>query len=357
MPQELTYVITGGCGFLGSHLVRMLVERKEHIRELRVVDKKVRDFPTLDDKSKDKLRVYEADIRSRERMLAICSGADVIIHAASLIDFPDGTYTQEELWDVNVRGTENLLNCCLETNVRCFVYTSSVDAFGPNWRGDPLEDGDEESPYDRSRLSSAYGTSKMAAERLVQEMKGRTTKNGGKLHTCALRPPHIYGEGSTLDLSFIEVAKRGARISKPDVKARQVYVGNVALAHLLAAEKLASPDGIAYDPVYNIHDDTPITNYQEFFEYLSPDVKIQERMVLPLWLLFFIARVFASVRFLLKPFCNFVPPVSRNVLLNCNTTFYLNCAKARRDLGYSPLYTWEQSRQRTVDWIESQLAG
>ncbi|XP_066267353.1 3 beta-hydroxysteroid dehydrogenase type 7-like isoform X1 [Branchiostoma lanceolatum] len=352
MPSDMTYVITGGCGFLGSHLVRMLLERDEHIRELRVVDKTVTEYVTLD----DKLRVYEADIRSKEKMSEFCSGADVIIHAASLIDVPDGTFTEEELWDVNVRGTQNLLNCCLASDVRCFVYTSSVDAFGPNWRGDPLEDGDEESPYDRTHLPSAYGRSKMAAESLVLEFNGRTTKDGGKLRTCALRPPHIYGEGSTLDLSFIKVAKLGTRVSSPDAKARQAYVGNVALAHIQAAEKLASPDGIACGRVYNIHDDTPITNYQDFFEYLSLDVKIHERMILPPWLLYFIAGIFGSLRFLLKPFCNFVPPLSRATLLACNTTFYLSCTKARRDLGYSPIYTWEQSRQRTARWIEKHLA-
>ncbi|XP_035693209.1 3 beta-hydroxysteroid dehydrogenase type 7-like [Branchiostoma floridae] len=351
MPANLTYVITGGCGFLGSHLVRMLLERDEHIRELRVVDKTVNECVT----PCEKVHVYEADIRSKERMSEICSGADVIIHAASLIDVPDGTFTQEELWDVNVRGTENLLNCCLATDVKCLVYTSSVDAFGPNWRGDPLEDGVEESPYDRTHLSSAYGTSKMAAESLVLEFNGRTTKDGGKLRTCALRPPHIYGEGSKLDLSFVKLSKLGTRISSPDVKARQAYVGNVALAHLLAADKLVSPDGIACGRVYNIHDDTPITNYQDFFEYLCPDVKIHEKMILPLWLLYFIAGIFGSLRLLLKPFCNFVPPLSRAPLLACNTTFYLNCAKARKDLGYSPIYAWEQSRQRTADWIEKQL--
>ncbi|CAH1268181.1 HSD3B7 [Branchiostoma lanceolatum] len=124
MTAGLTYVVTGGCGFLGSHIVDMLVERGKNISEIRVVDTKLRSYKSPERKGV-KVKRIRGDVTDMAQMTEVCAGADVVIHTASLIDII-GLVSYTTLWDVNVKGTETLLQCCLNEDVPCFVYTSTL---------------------------------------------------------------------------------------------------------------------------------------------------------------------------------------------------------------------------------------
>eukprot|EP00058_Branchiostoma_floridae_P006830 XP_002592318.1 hypothetical protein BRAFLDRAFT_207091 [Branchiostoma floridae] len=358
MAPGLTYVVTGGCGFLGSRIVDMLVEREKNISEIRVVDTNLRSRPSTADRAGVEVSLIHGDVTDMAQMTEACAGADVVIHTASLIDVL-GLVSDATLWHVNVKGTENLLRCCVNEDIPSFVYTSTIEVVGPNRRGDPLVDGDESTPYDSSCLALPYGRTKAAAEAMVLRWNGRKTNGGKTLHTCSLRPGGIYGDGEMPVLGFYK--KRGVgiftrpmkRICPPTVKVSRLYVGNVAWAHLLAAQTLVTSPETAGGEAFYISDDTPLKDDDTLYAELCAPIGIRydDNLVLPLWLLYFIAHVLALVRFLVKPFYTFVPLLNSEILTIQNTTFYVNYNKATQLLGYKPLFTWAESKQRTSDWL------
>ncbi|KAI8503554.1 3 beta-hydroxysteroid dehydrogenase type 7 [Branchiostoma belcheri] len=305
----LTYVVTGGCGFVGSHIVDLLVQRGRNISEIRVVDTKLRTYGKSPEKTGVKVKLIRGDVTNMAQMTEVCAGADVVIHTAALIDVY-GFVSDVTLWDVNVKGTETLLQCCVNEDVTCFVYTSSREAVGPNQRGDPVEDGDESTPCDSSSPVLFYSRTKAAAESAVLRWNGRRTNGGKTLHTCALRPSGIYGDGEMAtfkiwrEIGLNPFAGPHRLISHPKVKCSCAYVGNVAWAHLLAAQTLLTSPSNAGGEAFFIADDTP-------------------------------------------PFYNFAPRLTPAVLTLVNTTFCVNYKKAARLLGYKPLFTWEESKRKT----------
>ncbi|XP_078613545.1 3 beta-hydroxysteroid dehydrogenase type 7-like isoform X1 [Branchiostoma floridae x Branchiostoma japonicum] len=201
MTPGLTYVVTGGCGFLGSRIVDMLADREKNISEIRVVDTNLRSRPSTADRAGVEVSLIHGDVTDMAQMTEACAGADVIIHTASLIDVL-GLVSDATLWHVNVKGTENLLRCCVNEDIPSFVYTSSMEVVGPNRRGDPLVYGDESTPYDSSCLALPYGRTKAAAEAMVLQWNGLKTNGGKTLHTCSLRPGGIYGDGEMLAVRY-----------------------------------------------------------------------------------------------------------------------------------------------------------
>lgn len=149
---------------------------------------------------------------------------------------------------VNVTGTENVIEACTKAGVPKLVYTSSA---GVIYSGqENLVDADERIPYPKVALD-AYNDTKARAEELVLAANG---KDG--LLTCALRPSGIFGPGDRQAISgFHSVIKNGQtkfQIGSNENLFDWTYVGNVAHAHLLAADKLAT----AY-PIAGLHEPLP----------------------------------------------------------------------------------------------------
>ncbi|KAM9149443.1 3 beta-hydroxysteroid dehydrogenase type 7 isoform 2-T3 [Pangshura tecta] len=164
------YLVTGGCGFLGSHLVRMLVERSPNVAEVRIFDLQL--DPALGQLGTDKVKVtlILGDISSPTDVGAAVKGADVVIHAASLVDVW-GRVPPEKITEVNVHGTKNVIDACIEHGTQYLIYTSSMEVVGPNTKGDPFYRGNEDSAYD-AQHEQPYPLSKAQAERMVIEANG-----------------------------------------------------------------------------------------------------------------------------------------------------------------------------------------
>nr|ACO09586.1 3 beta-hydroxysteroid dehydrogenase/delta 5-->4-isomerase [Osmerus mordax] len=356
-------VVTGAGGFLGERLVRLLLE-EERLAEIRLLDKHFRPQLTqaLEDcRGETKVSVFEGDISDSNLLRRACQGASLVFHTASLIDVI-GTVEYSELHGVNVKGTQLLLEMCVQENVASFIYTSSIEVAGPNPRGDPIINGDEDTPY-TSSLKFPYSRTKEEAERVTLQAQHEVLQNGGRLATCALRPMYIYGEGCRFLLGHMaDGIKNGDvlyRTSLPEARVNPVYVGNAALGHLQAARSLKDPQkrGTVGGNIYYIADDTPPVSYSDFNHTVMSSLgfRIQERHILPLPLLYLICFLLETLQALLHPFTRFVPPLNRQLLTMLNTAFSFSYRKAQRDLGYTPKFSWEEARGRTTDWLASQL--
>ncbi|XP_052004801.1 3 beta-hydroxysteroid dehydrogenase/Delta 5--_4-isomerase-like [Xyrauchen texanus] len=357
-------VVTGACGFLGEKLVRLLLE-EEKLAEIRMLDRNIRSeiIQSLDDcRGETKLSVFEGDIRDRELLRRTCRGAALVFHTASLIDV-FGAIEYSELHGVNVKGTQLLLETCIQENLASFIYTSSIEIAGPNPRGEPIINGNEETPYS-SYLKFNYSKTKEEAERICLQAHGELLHNGGHLATCALRPMYIYGEGCRFTLGHMRDGIRNGnvlrRTSRREAKVNPVYVGNVALAHLQAARALRDPQKreVMGGNFYYIADDTPPVSYSDFnYAVLSPlGFGIQEKPFLPFPLLYLLSFLMELVHVVLRPFLRFTPPLNRQLLTMLNTPFSFSYQKAHRDFGYTPRYNWEEARRRTTDWLASVLS-
>ncbi|XP_047456115.1 hydroxy-delta-5-steroid dehydrogenase, 3 beta- and steroid delta-isomerase 1 isoform X2 [Mugil cephalus] len=308
-----------------------------------------------------KLSVYEGEIRDGDFVRRACRGASIVFHMASIIDVNEAV-EHSEIYGVNVKGTQLLLEACLQENVVSFIYTSSIEVMGPNPRGEPIVNGTEDTVYD-STLKFTYSKTKREAEERSLQAHGEVLQNGGRLATCALRPMYIYGEGCRFLLGHMGDGIRNGdvllRMSRPEALVNPVYVGNVAAAHLQAARSLKNPQkrNVIGGKFYFITDDTPPVSYSDFNHVvMSPlGFSIREKLPLPLSLLHVVCFLLETLCLMLRPFVRIVPPLNRQLLTMLNTPFSFSSEKAQRDLGYVPRYSWEEAKRRTVEWLASKL--
>ncbi|KAK6487001.1 3 beta-hydroxysteroid dehydrogenase/Delta 5--_4-isomerase-like [Huso huso] len=356
-------LITGAFGFLGQRIIKLLLQEDE-LAEIRLLDRHVRldILESLEEfRGQTKLTVFEGDIRNAELLKKACRHVSLVIHTASLIDVI-GAIDERELKEVNVKGTQFLLEACIQENVKSFIYTSSIEVAGPNTRGDPVINGNEDTVYSCS-LKFPYSKTKFQAEQLVLQVNGEVLRSQDKMVTCALRPMYIYGEGSKFLLGHMDNGIRNGGIllrrSKKESVVNPVYVGNVAWAHILAAKAMRDPKKAALigGRFYFISDDTPHVSYSDFNHVVLKPLGfgIQERLALPLPLLLFLTLLLEMVQVFLKPFVKYTPRMNRQLLILLNTPFSFTYEKAQRDFGYTPKYSWEDARTITTSWLESVL--
>nr|XP_004663986.1 NADPH-dependent 3-keto-steroid reductase Hsd3b5-like [Jaculus jaculus] len=353
-------LVTGAGGFLGQRIVHLLLQEKklQEIRALfRVFRPKVKEeLSKL--QTKPMLTVLEGDILDAQCLRRACQGTSVVIHAAATIDVTGAT-PRQTIIDVNLKGTQLLLDACVEASVPIFIYTSSIAAAGPNSYREIVQSGREEEHHE-SVWSEPYPYSKRLAEKAVLAASGSTLKNGGTFYTCALRVPYIYGEGSQMLSAVVTDALHNNGIIKkigPSSVVNPAYVGNVAWAHILACRGLRDPKKAPniQGQFYYISDDTPHQSYDTLYYTLSKEwgLHFDSSRTLPLTLLYWLAFTLETVSFLLRPVYNYRPPFTRYLLTVSNAKFTVSYKKAQRDLGYEPCFSWEEAKQRTGEWIRS----
>ncbi|KAJ7288396.1 C-3 sterol dehydrogenase [Mycena rebaudengoi] len=219
------YLVVGGSGFVGRHIVQQLVDRGDTVSVLDLVQR-YHDVP-----------FYSADITDQAQVAAALrtSGTTCIIHTASPVAAGNKAENPELFWRVNVGGTKAIIAAALETGVRKLVYTSSA---GVVFNGADLIDVDERASFPPKM--DAYNESKAKAEEAVLEANGK-----GGLLTVALRPAGIFGPGDRQAMQGLaQVFERGQtnfQIGDNNNIFDWTYVGNVAYAHLLAADRLTTP--------------------------------------------------------------------------------------------------------------------
>jgi len=232
-------LVTGGGGFLGGVIVRMLRERGDQVCSFSRGT-----YPELE---KAGVRQIQGDLTDREALLKAAQGCDIIFHIAAKAGIW-GSY--DEFYQTNVIGTKNVLSACGAHGIHKLVYTSSPSVV---FDGVDVEGGDESLPYP-AHFEAHYPRTKAEAEQLV------LAANGAELATVSLRPHLIWGPGDNhLAPRIIAKGKSGRlrRIGNRPCLVDTVYVDNAAQAHLLAADRL-TPDSPLAGKAYFISNNEPI---------------------------------------------------------------------------------------------------
>lgn len=179
-------LVTGGTGFLGSYIIKLLVEKGYTVRALRRSSK----LPfwisssIFDSTSSRMVEWVEGDVLDIVALEDAMEGIDTVIHSAALVSFIKKE--RKEMYKVNVDGTANVVNVALEKNVRRFIHISSVAALGRTANGGSVN---EEKKWEDSKVNTHYAISKFKAE--LQTWRGL---NEG-LNGVILNPSTILGYG------------------------------------------------------------------------------------------------------------------------------------------------------------------
>ena len=183
----MAVLVTGATGFVGSWLVRRLVEQGEDVRIL------VRPSTSLEDLSNLPLVACPGDVTDRESLNRAVQDVDTVFHLAGVVGYTSAMRALME--KVNVDGTRNVVEAIANSRRPAkLIYMSSVVAVGASFDGTPLN---EDSAYNVSHLNLGYFETKRAAEILVREACSQE-----RLQAVMLNPSTIYGAGD---------AKKGSR--------------------------------------------------------------------------------------------------------------------------------------------------
>ncbi len=184
----MTILVTGGTGFIGSHVVEVLLKNNYNVRCL---VRQSSNLQWLEPLPVDLVYGNFNDVDSLEKAV---TGVDIIIHIAGVVAAKD----REGFYRGNLTATKNLLEAVVKYNsaLQRFLHVSSATAIGPGRNQNPVDETTPPNPI------TTYGESKLAAEKEVLTY-------AETVPVTIVRPPAVYGPRDTATLSFFQSVNRG----------------------------------------------------------------------------------------------------------------------------------------------------
>ncbi|OKY73790.1 MAG: 3-beta hydroxysteroid dehydrogenase [Desulfobulbaceae bacterium DB1] len=323
-------VVTGGGGFVGKAVVRMLLERGISVTV--VGRNRYPDVEAMGAKSAC------GDIRHASFLDAVFQGHDTVFHVAAKAGIW-GDFA--EYYAVNVQGTENVLAACRKNGIRSLVYTSTPSVV---FNRADIHGIDEKAQYAREFLCH-YAETKVMAEKLV------LAASSGSLLTTAIRPHLVWGPGDTNLIPRLLARGRAGKLTQVGEGTNLVdisYIDNVAESHLLAADNLERSGSAAGRP-YFISQGEPVNLW---------------KWINGLFVRLGIPRVEKKISFgkayLLGALCEKIygllairrePPMTRFLAEQLAKSHWFSIANAEKDLGYRARISTAEGMDRLVCWL------
>lgn len=329
-------LVTGGGGFLGKAIVKLLLERGLAVRSFARGA-----YPDLAGMGVEAMR---GDIGDAGAVAEACKGCDLVFHAAAL---PGVCGDYADFYRTNFLGTVNVVEGCRAARVGRLVYTSSPSVvFG----GGDMENASESVSYPE-RFKAAYPETKSMAERFVLRA------NGEALATTALRPHLIWGPGDNHLIPRIVARARAGRlrrVGKGKNRIDAVYIDNAAMAHVQAAERLAPGSPVA-GRAYFISNGEPLALWEMVDRILAAAGEPPVTKSIP-----------APVAYAAGALMEFVygvfglrgePLMTRFVAKELSTAHWFDLGAAKRDFGYAPKVSMEEGFRRLAASFAAGVEG
>lgn len=333
-PARVKAFITGGGGFLGRRIARILVERGDD-----VVSYSRAAHPELEALG---VRCVRGDVADFESVLAGMRGAEIVFHTAAKA----GVWgARAEYERVNVEGTRAVMRAAVEARVRGVVHTSSPSVC---FDGRDHVRARNDLPLARTFLCD-YPRTKAEAERIAL-----STNRAGDVATCALRPHLVFGPGDPHLLPRIVERARAGKLAVVGDGANQVsltFVDNAAHAHVDAADRLdrhAAHAGRAYF----IAQEEPVVLWTWIADVLARLGLDPPRKHVPVGAARVAGALAEATWRALR--LNGEPPMTRFVALQLARTHTYDMTPARRDFGYVERVTMADATDRTVASLRTQ---
>lgn len=318
-------LVTGGGGFLGGAIVRLLRARGDQVRSF-----SRESYPEL---TKLGVEQHQGDLSDLDAVQEAVRGCDIVFHVAAKAGI-SGDY--ELYYRPNVAGTDNVITACRTHSVGRLVYTGSPSVV---FDGSDVEGGDESLPYPSS-YEAHYPHTKAVAEQLVLEA------NSASLATVSLRPHLIWGPGDNHLVPRIVAKGRAGRlrrIGRRPCLVDTVYIDNAAEAHLNAADRLF-PGSPPAGKAYFISNGEPLPLWDMVNHILAAaGLPPETRSISP------------GLASTAGTLCELVwkvlrlsgePPMTRFVASELSSAHWFDISAARRDLGYQPRISLDEGLRR-----------
>lgn len=329
-------LVTGGTGFIGSHLVEKLLNEGHKVKVLvRESESNGIKFQNKDARAFLKeldAEICYGDLTDKDSLLKAVNNVDAVFHLAAIarpMEIPDKTY-----FIINEQGTKNLLESCKNKKLKKIVIMSSVSAVGPTHDENPVNEKSVCKPID------IYGWSKLAAEKAGFEYIQKY-----KLPIVFLRPPMVFGPRDFEMLRWFKfISKRFFPIKgNKEGLMEFLYVENLIEACLLALTKGKTGE------IYHI------TNEKHYTvdEIVSAIAKAEGIKVLPIKFpkFSFIIAGYA-MEFFAKLF-GFHPLFKHDTVEWMTKKFwYSDCSKAKKELGYTAKISLDEGVKKTVEYYK-----
>ncbi len=329
-------LVTGGGGFLGSAIVRLLRTRGDRVSS----------FSRSRHPELDPLGVpqHQGDLADPDAVSRAAAGCDVVFHVAAKAGVW-GRY--RDYHRANVVGTANVLAACRRHGIRRLVYTSSPSVV---FDGRDMEGVDESVPYP-AHFEASYSRTKALAEQAVR------AANGPDLATVALRPHLIWGPGDNHLVPRILARGRAGRLRKVGSATQRidsVYIDNAAEAHLLAADRLAPGSPVA-GKVYFIANGEPMPTWDLVNAILAAGGVPPVTGTVPASVAYAAGWLLETVYGLLR--LRGEPPMTRFVARELATSHWFDLTAARRDLEYEPRVSIAEGLRRLARSLGGRWEG
>lgn len=307
---EKKVLVTGGAGFIGSTLVRQLLEREYRVTVLDNLS--IGAIESLPD-GDGRLKIIAGDVRDFEMVSAVMHGHEYVIHLAAQAFIPMSYDLPVKCASVNALGSLNVFKACLDHSVKRVVHVSSSEVYGPS-RYTPMDEKHPLNPV------STYAVAKLAADLWAQTMAFEH-----KLPVVILRPFNTYGFRDTSPRFIPEVIRQC--LKEPVIKVGNLestrdytFVADTARAMILALEH----DGIEREIINFGTGKSP--KMYEILEIILEKMNYAEKEVV---------QDLGRLR-----------PHDVDSLM-------ADATKARRLLDWEPEVGLEEGLQKTIDWYMS----
>ncbi len=315
--------VTGGTGFIGSHLVDALIS-DDNYDEVRCLVRSNEKWL----KNKD-YRKFKGDLHELDILQKAAEGVDVIFHLAGAVK----ASTYETFERANVEATENLLRIAQKAEVPKVVILSSLAAAGPS-EGEPLTEETLMEPV------SMYGRSKKQMEKMIHEIVHEKTS------ITILRPSAVYGPREDQIYSFFKmVDKRICPVigngERPKIS--MVYVSDVVQGCLKAAEKSNKEV-----ETYFISDEKPYT----WNRIRQISTKVLGKKALPVYIKPKWVKKIAGGVEKAASFFGIYPVLNSDKANELILEWTCSIKKAKKELDFKPEYSLEEGISGTIHWYQ-----
>lgn len=321
-------LVTGGTGFVGSHLVRRLLSQGHRVRCL---DKSAGLFDS--ELTELGACLVRGSVTDAGKVSECVAGCEVVYHLAS--PFGDILQPDEVYWDVEVNGTRNVLEAAQRHGVRRVVHCSTQGVHG-SLEKTPGDENSAMAPRDY------YCYSKVEGERVCQEFLARGQD------IVIVRPTSVYGPGDIRGwLKLYRMVSKGWFLMVGNGKTlnHPVYVEN-----LIDVFELTASVPEARGRVYLAGDEHPVT-LTELVRGVGAAVGTDVKIVRFPW--YDVARVGATAVEVISKTMGIKPPVFRRRLSWFDTNRAFRIERAKQELGYRPKVGLNEGLLRTAKWYRT----
>lgn len=318
MNTKTRILVTGATGFIGSNLVKVLIQKGYDVRVLVPEAEKEKVFSHTD--------IFVGDIADSDSLQNIQKDIRIVIHCAGILGkWGSG---ESDLYRVNVEGTENLLKQCSFTELDKIIHLSAGGVSGPVAGGmvDETYPCNPATEYEKTKL-----TGEQRALELAEQLD---------LPLTVVRPTFTYGPGDPHKTGLFRAVKKGkfAFIGDGMSVNHPVFIDDLINGIFLALEKGKNRQ------IYIIGGERPVTK-KELVHTIADTLGVKRPGIyIPRW----IADLAAPLLEMTGRIIGFEPVLTKSRVMMMGDNFGYSIKKAQSELGYNPIVSLKDGIEKTV---------